>query len=149
MEKKNLPPQMPARAQVLEILKKDLHYLPTWSSVGSMTDDLDQTIDLDLVAAEVRRRGISAHVEQTGGGCATLFAGTPWEADGEARYPCAAGAGTYGYGEAPSVAYVGDFYVGPDTLDVPHGPDAYVEVKTTDVGEIASLILRTVSRYTR
>lgn len=77
------------------------------------------TLDLDLVVDLVRRAGVHSYVEQTGGGCATIFAGArrPHPADTTGRdvlWACCAGPGTYGWGQVPSVADPTDFYVGAD-----------------------------------
>lgn len=74
-------------------------------------------IDLDALCAAVRALGHEdAYVEQTGGGCATLFAGgTYTDAHGDQRWRAAAGPGWFdGPGWTNGRAALGDFYVGPD-----------------------------------
>jgi hypothetical protein len=55
-------------------------------------------LDLRRIAELVRSQGIPCQVDQTGGGCATLYAGPPddrlW-ADQSDYYPVSAGPGTY------------------------------------------------------
>jgi hypothetical protein len=80
---------------------------------------------MDAVVELLRERGVAnAHVEQTGGGVATIFAGPTYEEpDYGTRYAVCAGPGRYG---PPNVADTTDFYVGPD--DDGGNPDGLVTV---------------------
>jgi hypothetical protein len=66
---------------------------------------------------------IPAYVEQTGGGCATIYTGKPYHArDGQfqgkpcfrAVYPVVAGPGGFDWGGDRHTAYFGEFCIGPD-----------------------------------
>ena len=66
---------------------------------GPRTEAESHILDMRLIRDRVRARGVPCVVEQTGGGCATLYAGRPavsvmWP-DDPAYYPVAAGPGTY------------------------------------------------------
>ncbi len=95
---------------------------------------LDTTIDLDAVVALLAIGGVSCHVEMTGGGTATLFAGRASVRDGEKRYVVAAGPGDY----ATRAATVGEFCIGPD--DGGEDPDALSYPATNDPIAIAGEI---------
>lgn len=74
--------------------------------------------DLDLIVRLLELDfGIKAYVDQTGGGCATLYAGEPWEDEEYGRrYPCVAGPGWFENGRVTERARASrtDFYVGKD-----------------------------------
>lgn len=83
---------------------------------------MSTVLDLDTIAHLLRtEHGIdNAHVDMTGGGCATIFAGpTREEADYGTRYAAMAGPGTFRY-DGPSTGDLVDFYVGPDDDDGAH-----------------------------
>ncbi|MEU4295404.1 hypothetical protein AB0E63_44900 [Kribbella sp. NPDC026596] len=57
-------------------------------------------LDLDDVVDRIHEQGVWAYVEQTGGGCATIYAGA-WRSVPDGRYDrtmysAVAGPGTYG-----------------------------------------------------
>ena len=93
------------------------------------------------VCDKLRARGVPAYVEQTGGGCATIYAGTPVVLEGPdaeefPEYPVMAGPGMfYGPGWTDARGLSHDFYVGPSsdfddnipTHDVDETVDAIVE----------------------
>jgi hypothetical protein len=111
------------------------------------TTDTKKTIDMNAIVADLVRRGIPAYVEQTGGGAATIYAGTPWHEEGYGdRYPATAGPGQYMFGGARPVADLRDFYIGPDD-DGDTLPPA-VPVDATP-GQVADLIAQTVAQYAR
>jgi len=91
----------------------------TWSREDVEDDEPepDLTFSLDAVVAALHKVGIPAHVDMTGGGCATIFAGGRHVVvDGmEERidWDVAAGPGTYSY-VAASTASLGEFAVGPN-----------------------------------
>jgi len=120
-------------------------------------------IDLDLVVAQLGElHGVSAFVEQTGGGVATIYAGPirrqsaectcprsetltehdaecPVPAGGYARYAAIAGPGVYGWGQGPSTADLGDFYIGADD-DGETDPLVVADVGVTREEDVARLI---------
>lgn len=97
-------------------------------------------IDMDAVVVALRCKGIQAHVEQTGGGCATIFAG-PLQIEHD-RYSAVAGPGWFlGPGFSRARAEPGDFYVGPDD----GGETTPLTVTTTDPHVIAGLIAAQVT----
>jgi hypothetical protein len=74
-------------------------------------------LDLDRVVVLLREQHHieNAYVEQTGGGVAAIYAGpTRTDDEGQTRYAAIAGPGQYGWGIKASVAYLEEFYVGPD-----------------------------------
>jgi hypothetical protein len=74
-------------------------------------------VDLDHVVQLLERRNVVAHVEHTGGGTATLFAGPTWPdlyEPGLTRYAAVAGPGSYGFGHRASTAALDDLTVGAD-----------------------------------
>jgi hypothetical protein len=77
-----------------------------------MTDELD----LDWFVNLLHAGDIPAFIEQTGGGCATVYAGVPYrDADSRVRYPCVAGPGWFeGRRWTQGRASVDEFTVGPD-----------------------------------
>lgn len=74
------------------------------------------TINMDRIIEILNERlNVSAYVEQTGGGVATIFAGAIRQEEGYGdRYAAVAGPGTFGWGQRPSVADSVDFCVGAD-----------------------------------
>ena len=54
----------------------------------------DAELDMDAIVERVRAAGFPAYVEQTGGGCATVYAGPP-DADGASTPEPARGARDY------------------------------------------------------
>jgi len=92
-----------------------------WMREQPVEDDepeRDDEFSLDAVVAGLHERGIPAHVDMTGGGCATIFAG--WKhvvLDGteeRADWDVAAGPGTFGRVGQDSTAMLAEFYVGPN-----------------------------------
>lgn len=75
------------------------------------------TLDMDKIVEILKsKHGMdNAYVEQTGGGCATIFGGEvrPDEEEGF-RYAVAAGPGDYGWGKRPSTIHTAEFCVGRD-----------------------------------
>jgi hypothetical protein len=56
-------------------------------------------LNLDTIAELIHRHGIWAYVEQTGGGCATIYAGAQYtNRKAGTTYAAIAGPGTYGWG---------------------------------------------------
>jgi hypothetical protein len=97
---------------------------------------MSRTIDLDEVVRQVRKTGVDAYVEHTGGGCATIYAGGQYiDRAGDGRWQAVAGPGWFegGPGEAGMFtlgrATTDEFFIGPDD-DGESGP-------ATD-GEVAS-----------
>lgn len=73
-------------------------------------------VDMDKVCDILKERGIPAYVEQTGGGCATVYAGEPWDEEGWGkRYPALAGPGWFeGPGWTNARGDTDDFCIGLD-----------------------------------
>ncbi len=73
-------------------------------------------LNLDKVCDLLHKRGIKAYVEQTGGGCATIFAGpTHIDEYGDERYAAVAGPGWFaGPGWLHGRATTDEFGVGRD-----------------------------------
>lgn len=105
-----------------------------------MTDTARTEIDLDKVVhiLVTEYHLDNAFVEQTGGGCATIYAGPtrpnveedPTGEHGEVLYAACAGPGSYGWGRKPSTADLVEFYVGPDDRE------GYYALSAADVGAI-------------
>lgn len=97
-------------------------------------------IDLDDIVERVRDAGHPAHVAQTGGGTATIYAGLPApDVNGDERYPVIAGPGSFaGPGWTRGVADTGDFYIGPD--DDGETPPIVTD-DDDDEGVVAALIV--------
>jgi hypothetical protein len=77
-----------------------------------MSHDL---LNLELVAELVHEVGVWASVEQTGGGCATIYGGARYlDQSGDLRYAAVAGPGTFGRGREPSTASTSEFWISPD-----------------------------------
>lgn len=74
-------------------------------------------IDLDVVIDHLREMGVDAMVEQTGGGCATIYAGATRPHPEDPHHPAhaaVAGPGRFGWGQRPSIGHLDEIYVGPD-----------------------------------
>jgi hypothetical protein len=72
-------------------------------------------LNLDKIVDVLHMAGIAAYVEQTGGGCATIFVGEVKEVDGDPRYTVLAGPGWFeGPGWSNGRGQTDDFSVGPD-----------------------------------
>lgn len=72
-----------------------------------MTD----TLNMDEVVRRLNDAGVDAYVEQTGGGCATIFAGV----QSDERWDVCAGPGWFeGPGWTNARGDLGDFAIGPD-----------------------------------
>ncbi len=71
---------------------------------------------MDAVVSLLRTVGRKAYVQQTGGGCATIYAGEGFlDAASHPRYQILAGPGHYSWNaDEDSLAVTEDFYVGPD-----------------------------------
>jgi hypothetical protein len=101
---------------------------------------MTKTLDLDRIVEAVTAAGFAAYVEQTGGGCATVFASREWvnvdddrlpALDSDGHFDVAAGPGHFdGPGWTNPRASAEDFVVGsdanPDDFDVldPEGDEA-------------------------
>lgn len=69
----------------------------------------------DTITEMVKAAGFKCYVEQTGGGCATIYAGeTHEEPDYGTRHAVLAGPGAFGWGQEPSVFDDGELWIGPD-----------------------------------
>lgn len=80
------------------------------------------SIDMQRVADMLRERGFAnAYVEQTGGGCATLYAGPTREEEGWGeRYAVAVGPGWFdGPGWSNPKCSTSECWIGPDGNDTP------------------------------
>jgi hypothetical protein len=83
----------------------------------------------------------AAYIEQTGGGCATVYVGdVVRDYEATKRWTCAAGPGTYGWGAKPSTATLAEFYIGPDSDDG--------EMGCTDANAAGCRTLRDVAALT-
>jgi hypothetical protein len=72
-------------------------------------------VNLDTIVELIHRQGIWAYVEQTGGGCAKIYAGAQYtNREKDTIYAAIAGPGTYGWGHGPSIANTGEFFIGAD-----------------------------------
>lgn len=115
---------------------------PTPTDVVDHMDLAMREVDMDEVVRHLRDtfKVTDAYVEQTGGGCATIYAGGIPGADPEddrPRWRAVAGPGVYGWGRRPSRGDLGDFHIGPDG-------DAdticALEVGAQDEADVAKLI---------
>lgn len=97
-------------------LTKQEQRIADWVADRQEADNDGSEIDMDEVVAELALLGVKAYVEQTGGGCATIYAGEPFlDPDGDRRYPGLAGPGFFaGPGWTLGRGHRGDFTVGPD-----------------------------------
>lgn len=98
-------------------------------------DDEPEALDLDVIARRVRDAGYPCVVEQTGGGCATILAGTVDTSTGSYEAPVLAGPGSFGWGERPSVADPDEFYVGFGDDE-----DAVAEACTTEDEAVEAIV---------
>lgn len=107
---------------------------------------MTSTIDMDAVADLLNVAGVAAYVEQTGGGCATIYAGpTHTDEHGDERYAVVAGPGWFdGPAWTCARAAVGDFYIGPD--DDGENVDAVTVATTADPASIVRLITAQLAR---
>jgi hypothetical protein len=73
-------------------------------------------VEFDEVVRRLEAEGITAYVEQTGGGTATIYVGEATEDEhGDRRFPCAVGPGWFeGPGWTLGRGHNHDLYVGPD-----------------------------------
>lgn len=89
----------------------------------------DGIISLDAIVHALKAEDIDSYVEQTGGGCATVLVGEPYEFDvilpwngqtiTESAYPAAVGPGWFvGEHWTRGQAHVSDLSVGPDRDDL-------------------------------
>ena len=119
---------------------------PDPGAAPDTTDD-DTAIDLDEVVALLVGAGIEAVVEQTGGGCATIFAGPtrphPFE-PGCLAHAAVLGPGRYGWGQRPSVAALAELVIGPDDC----GETRPIEVGLVGARDEAA-VARLVAEQTR
>jgi hypothetical protein len=105
-----------------------------------------KTIDMDRIVELVVAHGVTAFVDQTGGGTATIYAGlTHADAAGDLRYAACAGPGEYGWGARPSTAIVEEFYVGLDDDGESDAVDVN-DVGAHDEAAIADLIIHQAIR---
>lgn len=104
-----------------------------------MTTAKGTEISLDKIVDLIRATGFEAYVEQTGGGTATIYAGSVFtDAEGDPRYPVVAGPGWF---EGPTDArgHTADFCVGPDD---DHGDFTYaLDAGLRDEADVANLIV--------
>jgi hypothetical protein len=72
-------------------------------------------LNLEKIVDVLRMAGIPAYVEQSGGGCATIYVGEAQEVNGDPRYAVLAGPGWFeGPGWSNGRGQTDDFSVGPD-----------------------------------
>lgn len=105
------------------------------------------TISLDHVVSVLRGSGVDGHVEQTGGGVATIYAGPPYiDTEGFTRYPAVAGPGWFeGSGFTDPRADLDEFCVGPDD-----DGETVTELDADGtVDQVASLITKQVKLHTK
>lgn len=108
------------------------------------TDDeyTEPTVSMARIAQIVREAGHSCYVAQSGGGCATIYAGEQSENEndnGRPFYPVVAGVGSFW--ETGQPAYNAEFGIGPD--DEQWTPEAHYSATDTDTAEtLAAEIIR-------
>jgi hypothetical protein len=108
---------------------------------------------------------VSAYVEQTGGGCATIYAashrgeGEPvlYQLPGEdwGRWPIMAGPGSFDWHGTDHVASLDEFFIGPDTELVPAQdgppfpppPGEYGATRGDDVDSLARAVIQAVRQW--
>lgn len=105
-------------------------------------------LNMDEVVDHLHGLGVSAYVEQTGGGCATIYAGPTQQGSDFPRtpavtYAAVAGPGSYGWGQRPSAAMLGDFYIGADDMGETEPVDAGL-VGARSAEDVARLIAEQV-----
>ncbi|MGK5677621.1 hypothetical protein [Actinoplanes sp. URMC 104] len=115
-------------------------------------------IPMDVIVDKLRQRGHdSAYVEQTGGGCATIYVGPTWrDENGDERYAAAAGPGSF-YGEfwSQPMASQYEFWIHRDDdgrtkpHEVPEGAPVDAIVDLIDAQVKASIGLDAVERAAR
>ena len=113
-----------------DLMGADANVIPCTCTVDAPADgpcarcdatDADR-VDLDRAADAIAAAlNVPAYVEQTGGGCATIYVGT----DGtDGRTPVlTAGPGTYGWGRGPSVGSSLEMFIGAARDRFGDGPD--------------------------
>lgn len=106
------------------------------------TDTAPESISMDAIVAALTARGLTAYVEQTGGGCATIYAAASAAAMAHANSAAGynagtivlAGPGTFaGPGWTDGRGDLGEFSYGPDD----GGDTAPTYPRTTDPDAIA------------
>jgi hypothetical protein len=103
-----------------------------------------RSLSFDAIVDQLRAAGWeNAYVEQTGGGCATIFAGPTHEVEGYGDvYAVAVGPGWFeGPGWTDGRGHAGDLYVGPDS----GGED--VESTTVPEGATVDDVVRLALSY--
>lgn len=132
----------------------DVITTPLAEILGDERDDTN--FSLDAVVAALRDASIPAYVAQTGGGIATIFAGTPVKATTTDhlnepheydQYPILAGPGWFeGPGWTDGHASTAEFYIGPDDDD-----DNYVTLADvfTDDGDAVATAVRLITEAVR
>ena len=111
------------------------------ASVAEMSVRPSDILDLDEIARLIRLAGIPAYVEQTGGGCATLYAGEPRETDDLPVYPAVAGPGWFeGPGNTKARAHRDEFSAGTDE-NAPDGGRVALPVADLDERQIADALV--------
>lgn len=112
----------------------------------------EHDLNMDEIARIIRDdHGMPAYVEQTGGGTATIYAGTTAkDEDGDERWTAAAGPGAYGWGrDEISWGNLAEFCVGPDD----NGEAGYVDVADigcrteADVAKVIAAQAKKTSRF--
>lgn len=122
-------------AEWLRILRDGMLTDSDWLTVSTGGNPtVSDYVSLNEIASYLRARGVSATVEQTGGGVATLYAGA---LRGD-YYGIAAGPGFFaGPGFSAPFAHTSEFGFGPDGSE---DSEFVTEPNTTDAREIAQAI---------
>lgn len=104
-------------------------------------------VDMQAVAEIVSRAGVPAYVEQTGGGCATIYAGVTYkDSEGDERFPAAAGPGWFaGPHFSQPRASLYEFGVGPDN-DGEGGFVDFAPIGALHLSTIANVIVAQVRK---
>lgn len=120
---------------------------------------LPRTLSMDLVVDAIESCGIPAYVEQTGGGCATIFAGwrscrltdhdEQWtELCDSCRWTVGAGPGWFeGPGWTLGRAYWSDFYIGRDDDALTDDFTTPDELRAHDETQIGARIVAMVMEW--
>lgn len=113
-------------------------------------------LDLDDIVDRINEQGLWAYVEQTGGGCATIYAGAwhsvdddPYSSGSRIAYSAVAGPGSFGWGERPSTGDTCEFYISADTLgDTRSGFQGVdcTDLEITSSNDVANLIVAQARR---
>lgn len=105
-------------------------------------------IDLDEVVNQLAKLGVPAYVEQTGGGCATIYAGTPqsWpDQYGDRRYAAAAGPGWFeGPAWTKGRGHTDEFYFGPDDDGDTDGDSVPDKAQPPQIAQMIAGVVRDV-----